>query len=446
MNCFKAAYRDLYLEIVNQILLMNLVARQIWLKDEQARNCFTKIHNTYIALCSKEGLKQKLGDNLFYKYFPNENEFSDDNFFEELANRCSQGRSLSDNVNGVIPGMLNKYNLSFIDLSGESIFKYKAAFIILNDIFNKLDKDGCVSSYNIGFDRFYIEFITLISDAVVGIKNTHGYSYQNIYMCLYHFDYIHKFLLYNLTKKESQSQHNIQEKIEDKTLHVENKSIMLINLAIWLRYATKIYKCNFSRKTNMFFTANLGKYYGNPNKEASSLIINFYDNKPEKLLENNNFDEYLLYTDKLCETIKIWLIDQWYIKNKTTIIYDESIKKEYKEYLSDIKNDNVAESKKIIKIIKSIDGSSTIIYAILAFDCLNESKNTKNISKEKAINFVKDKHFQSSDFPMAGVKKQLRMLIERLQNNYYSNIRNNQIYLLQWQHVEEREFFSYPLF
>lgn len=457
INNFQVAYRDIYLDIVNQVLLMNLVARQIWLKDELARNCFMKIHNAYCALSSKDRLMEKLGEKVFLKFF-SEIKYKDEyDFFSEFACKCIGLVKTDDSIFGVIPNVLKDLNTLHNNQRNNSIFNNEASRIILTYIFEKLDKDGCVSISNYMSDSEYVNLVAILSDSAVGIKETYGYSHQNIYMCLYHFDAVYKDLLINSFKERKHLADNNNFEIKYENMPTRKTGEMLIDAAAWIRLATKIYKCNFSRNTKMFSSAKFEKRMENRNNygfsvsdnysvnNASSLIVDFYDDKPEKILDSGSLEDFSSYCDELCEMLRVWLIDQWYTKHKNIDNARANIQKEYEKYRNDMKKDDIAESRKITKLFKSIDGSETIIYAILAFDHLDGAKMSGKLTQNNAIELVADKYNKLTDFPTAGVKKQLKDLRERIKNRDYSKIRNQQIELLRQNIKDDREFFPYPL-
>lgn len=457
-NSFHFAYRDLYLDVTNQVILMNLVARQIWIEDEQARNCLKKIHSVYCALSSKESLREKLGDKLFFKFFLEENKHGDDDFFKKLAYESINAKLINDNFNGVFISMLNDLDTSIPYHGENSVFKNDASRIILTYIFELLDKDGCVSISNSMFDSKYINFIAILSESVAAIKDTYGYGHQNIYMCLYHFDFIYQDLLVEFSYVPNKLSGNDQEEYLEEIIS-DKKMDMLIEVSKWISFATRIYKCNFSRNTKLFSSANFDKCMANPHNtffsinenssisNASSLIINFYDDKPETLLDGGTLEEFSSYSDDLCEMLKVWLIDKWYEKHNKIARANINMQKEYEKYRSDMDKVGVSESRKIAKIFKSIDGSETIIYAIFVFDYLYGTKMSGKMSQKSYIEFVKNKYYESSKkFPYAGVKKQLGELRKRIENSDYTKIRNKQNELSRQNIKENREFFPYPLF
>ena len=465
-NSFLHIYRDLYDDVVNQVLLMNLVARQIWFEDEAARECFEKIHNGYIALTSEENLRQKIGkktfDNLFPDYgeeadlsVPNNDKEADRSFLGTLGKRYGMNNTL----NVFLRSSMNSLGSSSVALENEQIFEHVAISNILKDVFEILDNGNQFPIFYVGLlNSWQIYFINTLFEGVKCIENTYGYSYQNLYMCIYHFDLIYKYLIPNFLENAQTDKKEEEGALEVKKISDDKKRDMLHAVATWIRRTTRIYKCNFSRNEKMFFRVFLDKSSANPQKggfspdnpqtnAASTLTIFFNDDKPERLIAESTWEDFSAYSDEICKMLKFWLCDQWMSKHKGSFINNSILQKEYDEYKSDIEKEVIVEIKKQTKIFTKKDSISTFCYAILAWNYC-EGIMAEKSTQDDAVMYIEKScdTISNKKFPTAGVKKQLGVFDSRFKTKGYSQIRIKQVDALQQQLKSDREFFPYPLF
>jgi hypothetical protein len=345
-------------------------------------------------------------------------------------------------------GSLNSSNPISATIENEPVLKHKVIFNILKDVFKILDKKQRLSSSNNNFQPWYRDFLITLFGEVGCIKNTYGYNYQNLYMCLYHFDLVYENLIADYSEKSKKDGSEVEGEMEKENLSDDKKREMLQEVATWIRRTTRMYECNFSRNTKIFSKVYLGKLTVNPNIDDSSLTIFFRDNKPVELITKGSLEDLSSYSDEICKYLKIWLCDQWLATHQSMTYDNALLQEECDEYRNYMKNKEIEDIKKQAKMFTKIDSISTLCYTILAWD-LCEGITAEKITQDAAVEVIKKKcqNKTSKSFPTDGVKRQLGVIGSRIEKKHYSQVKTKQDAVLQQQQFKaDSEFFPYPLF
>ena len=391
-------------------------------------------------MSSKETLRQKIGDKAFRDFFGDISKEGDDVYFDKLEMRFQNREQYGSNVP---PDSMNISSPTSAALDRESVFEHEIIFNTLKDVFELLDKGKRITSSNNNLKPEYIDFLNTLFDGVSCVNiNTYGYSFQNIYMCLFHFELVFENLIVCKQNRGEVARGEEKEEVKEKD------DITLQELTTWIRRTARFYKCNFSRNAKVISRI----YFVNPgstaNVQASSLHISFCDDKPERLIAEGSSEDLSSYAEEICKLIKVWLFDKWSANHKNIAFENSLLKKEYDEYCIDMKKKEIKEIKKEAKIFTQIESIATICYAILACDYC-EGIGKDKITQDKAVKLLIEKKYhreQNEPFPANGVKKQLGLFYRGINDENYSEVKKKLDDVLQQQPKSDREFFPYPLF
>ena len=423
-----ATYGSFCLDVVNQILLMNLVARELYKNDPAARESFEIIHKAYEILGSKEDLKNKIGGHAFNDFFE-EHLKVDTNFNRVLDKFYIRGQPLS---RFAVPetDYFPRYTIKRTSSNG-----IEPRFKIMQDVFQCFDRRDRLSNYANEYRGPYIDFINTVFGGARHINNTYGFSHHNLYTCLY----------------------DCEESIRSIIIpDYENSRNNLELLAIWLKNVTAKYEISLDEPipVHKIFPIELGNH---SLTDVVPLCLCLERTLLEKYSnELSDFESIEDYATRIAVTLKNWLTVKLSGCSPKIEYPKEILRNEYdahlnhnKEWQKKAKPDQKGNIEQDHFITKKTSSIPTSCYSLLAYDHLQRSKCTH----KEAVCYVKAKYcgetetqIKDEDFPEAGIVKQLRAFIKNIDKNKYSKIQANQIELLREVPKSKGTFFSNPLF
>lgn len=412
-------YRVFCLDAINQILLMNLVARDLYYNDSEARNTFEIIHNAYEAMESATKMKEALPGVLFNECF--------EGLCDEKIKKID---AVEGGFNGVLEGFYKKSagstrygytgdyeNIRSID--GEENTPPDIRFYILEDLFVHLDKKQVLSRYNMASTQsLYLDWLLEVFSGVRFVKNTYEYSHYNLYMSLYHLEEVFKeFACF----KEHDGRNNLE------------------SLSDWLKKVTKPYCTSSLRHTA---TVKV--------KENLPLgCIEFRCDVPYGYMEEEVKRNYI---DRMMLQIKYQLTTKLGCETEEETISTDTLRYEYEKFLKySEQRKNSKDKTQNITVVKKSSSVLCMLGALLAYDTLKciggDSKNIRITQQEAIMDIAnRTKGFVSS-FPVEGAKKQLRLFKNNIEGNLFCKMRENQLEGLPEDLLPSRgEFFPNPLF
>ena len=182
--------RELYLDLVNQVLLMSLFARELYFSDKKARMVFEKIHKAHEVLSDSKKLKEmfNLPDDgasswLRENYLTKEQSDQLD-VFEEFTpeNKETVGKTLED-----IYRLNQDPQRARYELLNEEPFN-DTPFLILKDILLYFDRKIGISNDSGKITSQYKAFLRALTGNILPAGQLCGYSYLNLFICLYYPD------------------------------------------------------------------------------------------------------------------------------------------------------------------------------------------------------------------------------------------------------------------
>lgn len=440
------AFRDAYLDVFNQVLLMNLVARQIWEENPDARECFKEIHGAYNALKSEDNLKNDIGDAAYFQFFGELKERGVCSHLEMLKSAFWSGQSLdkfATSGSGYYTA-LDRYDNSDW-LSEEDV----VIFNILDNVFEVLDARRPFIHCNIEQQPFFSSFLLTLFGRLRYVENTYGFSHKNLYMCLYHFDLIYKKFIPERYPKSG-----------DKVLVGERKEL-LNEMARWIRDATGLFDCYFNRN-KLIARITMGEVDRGSFRDIRPLIIELHGEELRSFDKNLSSD-IEEYTSRICNALKDWLrqhlssypygsnmdcvSDQLqeeyslYEKNRTSRKKIERVEKE--------KTDNFMQKVEVVKA----PSTQTACYALLAYDYYAGAKKGELSADtlEGSVEQVRKRYStlledKDNGFPGSGVERKLRFFCEGIEERKFSCLQEKKADVVKKGEGFKGEYFPYPLF
>ncbi|MGL1931795.1 MAG: hypothetical protein OCC45_08550 [Desulfotalea sp.] len=415
-------YRHIYIETIEQILLMNLVARELWHTDESFKHNMQEIRKLNYVFTSKENFTHEFGNETYHDlsrtlkdaYISNYEARSDykeriltiqevkENISKPWENNIHSHQNIfTEGVNAP----LKRYKVWEIgnDPASKRIkeVKEKQIFNLLRMFFETLDSgrnslpEAKIGSHSI--NDLYLNFLPRLK---IPTKKA-GYSYENLYLSLYHFDAVLTEI--KITEKE------IKE--------LDNSSLEQVLACSQL--ANSMYMCNFKNNISTKSSINIKDAKNAPITQliAKYIKLGLYKEPYEKACKSNN-DEKKVYAEEIGALVKDALIEHL-LKDTGT---NELAKYDYKTFKKLMKENGK------IGLVKRIDGIEALCYALLAYDYIEEIRGNKSEVGEsllKAITETKINHYLGkgmTNFPEEGVKKQLRKILREIKKGRYTNM------------------------
>lgn len=440
------AYRDTYLDVFNQVLLMNLVARQIWGENPDARECFKEIHRAYNSLKSEDNLRKDIGDDAYFRFFGALREEGKYSYLEMLKAIFWGGQSLDKYATSGSSHYTTLDGYGAVDwLSDENI----TIFNILDNVFEVLDAKRQFMHCNIEQQPFFGSFLLTLFGRLRYIENTYGFSHKNLYMCLYHFDLMYKNFIPDRYPKSG-----------DKMQAVERRKL-LNEMARWIRNATGLFDCCFSRN-NLIGRITMGDLDRKSYRDVRPLTIELHDRELKNIDKNvsSNVEEY---ASKVSNILKDWLRQylSGYPYGTNMNCVSDQLQEEYElseENRISRKKREKEEKGKEVKIVQKFEvvqspSALTSCYALLAYDYCEGAKKGEifDDTLEGSVRHVEKKYSIISDdirnaFPGEGITKRVGYFVEGIKQRKFSYIHEEEINIVKNGLGFKGEYFPYPLF
>ncbi|TKB24227.1 hypothetical protein FCL47_18750 [Desulfopila sp. IMCC35006] len=427
----KKLNRELYLDLVNQVLLMSLFARELYFSDKKVRKVFEKIHKAHEVLSDRTKLKEMFNlpedgaSSWLRRYLTDEQS----DLFMEFTKEDEEtfGNTLEDIYR------LNQHpQRARYELLNEKPFN-ETPFLILIDILLYFDREIGISNDRGKITSQYQDFLRTLTGNIVPAGQLRGYSHLNLFICLYYPDILFSKLISeaNLVKDRGGQLDELQPlelKEQAKLLWKTVESLPLSSLR--------------SRSVDKPTITHDDEYSPSVKFEVD-LSCNRYIRAMKLSKKNGKNPELYSFLEYTIALFQEKLMGEYKMQRELPPSEEKLLADDYQSYKN---NPRRKSEEKIVHYAKTV---STVFQAILTWDYLHgPRKDATKLSVMDAMKLSATALNIKEKLKYPGVKRIYNeKILAKIKNKDYSQLQKElyQTYSI----VESRltgEYFPFPLF